>query len=115
MFLKLYLLSAVLALMPLLKQSQVFGYNSFLPNVLENIINTTFPVDLKTVTTSDIVLVKCPYKDYKHRYNFDMFKEENEIRDSNIEKIILRNKTLIWLSLLRELSNSAHLICGQIN
>uniref|UniRef100_A0A0N5C6C8 Tyrosine-protein phosphatase domain-containing protein n=1 Tax=Strongyloides papillosus TaxID=174720 RepID=A0A0N5C6C8_STREA len=113
MFLNL-LLGAALAWMPILIQSQVIGYQSFSPNVPENIINTTFPVDLKTATTYDILLVKCPYLDYKHNEDSDFFRPESKIEKSKIEGLILQSRTLIWTTLLRGLSNSTHFICGQL-
>uniref|UniRef100_A0A0N5C2B3 Tyrosine-protein phosphatase domain-containing protein n=1 Tax=Strongyloides papillosus TaxID=174720 RepID=A0A0N5C2B3_STREA len=114
MFLKLYWLGAALALMPFLIQLQGEYHRRFFPDLPENITNTTFPFNLNTGTTSDIVLVKCPYSEYKHNSGNDSFQINAGLDDLWINELKFQNKALIWIMSMRKSSNQVQHNCGKI-
>uniref|UniRef100_A0A0N5BEX7 Ig-like domain-containing protein n=1 Tax=Strongyloides papillosus TaxID=174720 RepID=A0A0N5BEX7_STREA len=112
MFLKLYWLGTALALMPFIIQLQGEHHRRFFPDLPENITNTTFPFNLNTGTTSDIVLVKCPYSEYKHNSGNDSFQINGGLDDSWINELKFQNKALIWTLSMRKSSNQVLHNCG---
>uniref|UniRef100_A0A0N5BZB0 Tyrosine-protein phosphatase domain-containing protein n=1 Tax=Strongyloides papillosus TaxID=174720 RepID=A0A0N5BZB0_STREA len=113
MFLKLYWLGAALALMPLLIQPELLYHRRFFPDFPENITDITFPFDLSIATTSDIVLVKCPFQNYKHNSIDDDFKLELKLDRSRIAELIFQNYTLIWTPSMRNPFNKVQHNCGK--
>uniref|UniRef100_A0A0N5BTP8 Major sperm protein n=1 Tax=Strongyloides papillosus TaxID=174720 RepID=A0A0N5BTP8_STREA len=113
MFLKLYWLGAAVALMPLLIQPNEVHRMELFPYVPEDINNTTFPFDLNVTTNSDMVLVKCPDTDYRHKNNNEMFGRNSKI--FNPKGIFSPNASLFaWVPLLKTESGPTKLTCGEI-
>uniref|UniRef100_A0A0N5BKT6 Tyrosine-protein phosphatase domain-containing protein n=1 Tax=Strongyloides papillosus TaxID=174720 RepID=A0A0N5BKT6_STREA len=114
MFLKLYLLGAALALMPLLIQPDEDHRKKLFPLVPEDINGTTFLTDLRPTIFSNIVLIKCPYIKYRHKpsnYTFtpddDILISENIFRDTE--------NVFAWIPLLRQSTNQTRITCGRVN
>uniref|UniRef100_A0A0N5B4E3 Tyrosine-protein phosphatase domain-containing protein n=1 Tax=Strongyloides papillosus TaxID=174720 RepID=A0A0N5B4E3_STREA len=114
MLLKLYWLGAAVALMPLSIQPDPLYPQRFFSGIPKTIINTTFPFDLNTETTFDIVLVKCPFGEYKHNDENDIFKSESKIETSHIKELLYQDRTLIWTPTLRKSSSKVQLNCGKL-
>uniref|UniRef100_A0A0N5CC29 Tyrosine-protein phosphatase domain-containing protein n=1 Tax=Strongyloides papillosus TaxID=174720 RepID=A0A0N5CC29_STREA len=113
MFLKLYWLGAAVALMPLLIQPNEVHRMELFPYVPEDINNKTFPFDLNVTTNSDMVLVKCPDTDYRHKNNNEMFGRNSKI--FNPKGIFSPNASLFaWVPLLKTESGPTKLTCGEI-
>uniref|UniRef100_A0A0N5B4B8 Ig-like domain-containing protein n=1 Tax=Strongyloides papillosus TaxID=174720 RepID=A0A0N5B4B8_STREA len=113
MLLKLYLLGAALALMPLPIQPQPY-HRKFFPELPEDITKITFPVYLNTSTTSDIVILKCPHVKYKHNKQSISFSPEYELSISQIKELKFQNDALIWTPSMRKSSNKVQYNCGTI-
>uniref|UniRef100_A0A0K0F3D6 Tyrosine-protein phosphatase domain-containing protein n=1 Tax=Strongyloides venezuelensis TaxID=75913 RepID=A0A0K0F3D6_STRVS len=114
MFLKIYWLGAALALMPLPTQPQEVHRPDLFPYITEDINNRTFPFNLTATTNSDMVLVKCPDSDYRHKHNDEMFGRNSKVFIH--ESIFSPNGSLFaWLPLLRNVYGSTNLKCGRIH
>uniref|UniRef100_A0A0N5CI71 Glycoprotein n=1 Tax=Strongyloides papillosus TaxID=174720 RepID=A0A0N5CI71_STREA len=111
MFLKLYWLGAALALMLLLLQPQAVNGNELFPYVPNDINATTFPINLNATTNSDMVLVKCPDRGYKHKHAQDEFIENkfNFTLFNQGEPNLMSN----WIPLVRELNGPTEINCGR--
>uniref|UniRef100_A0A0N5B517 Ig-like domain-containing protein n=1 Tax=Strongyloides papillosus TaxID=174720 RepID=A0A0N5B517_STREA len=112
MFLKLYWLGAVVALIPLLIQLEGTVHNHLFPYVTKNITKIKFPVDLGVNTSSDVVLVRCPYKNYKHLSKNDQFFENTDI--VKLFEPPGQRPLVFWLPLLRKPDGYGEIKCGTI-
>uniref|UniRef100_A0A0K0G0P7 Secreted protein n=1 Tax=Strongyloides venezuelensis TaxID=75913 RepID=A0A0K0G0P7_STRVS len=115
MFLKLYWLGAALALIQFLIQLQGVHHWMFVPDISEGFINTTFPSDLNTGTTSDVVLVKYPYRKYKHINQDGAFYLEDKLDEKRIEEIIYQSRALIWTISMRNSFNQVQHNCRKLH
>uniref|UniRef100_A0A0N5C5X9 Defense protein 3 n=1 Tax=Strongyloides papillosus TaxID=174720 RepID=A0A0N5C5X9_STREA len=113
MFLKLYWLGAVLALMPLVIQPYEIPQEELFPYVPKDINGTTFPIDLEATTNSDMVLVKCPDDKYDHKppngsfkINIDIFKQNGAVQNDD--------HLFAWVPLLRQSTNQTNITCGDV-
>uniref|UniRef100_A0A0N5BN01 ZP domain-containing protein n=1 Tax=Strongyloides papillosus TaxID=174720 RepID=A0A0N5BN01_STREA len=113
MFVKLYLLGAALALMPLPIQPQGPHDKNLSLDVSENIDGPKFSVDLKVKKSSDIVMVKCsndasPHGNtgYKFTTSKDVTKYKN-LASSTTSKYI-------WVPVLKKSFNSTRFSCGEV-
>uniref|UniRef100_A0A0N5BHC5 Dolichyl-diphosphooligosaccharide--protein glycosyltransferase subunit 1 n=1 Tax=Strongyloides papillosus TaxID=174720 RepID=A0A0N5BHC5_STREA len=115
MFVKLYLLGAALALMPLpIQPHEVYDHKLF-PNVSLNIIRNTFPIDLEVKIPSDMVLVKSVDVVHRHKNSNDKLRNGYDVvKYKNLGPL---NTPLffVWVPLSKESSNSRQLKCGKIS
>uniref|UniRef100_A0A0N5C718 Tyrosine-protein phosphatase domain-containing protein n=1 Tax=Strongyloides papillosus TaxID=174720 RepID=A0A0N5C718_STREA len=114
MLLKLYLLGAALAFMPLSTQPDEVHRMDLFPNIPEDVNGTTFPFDIKVINSSDIVLVKCPNAGYRHTSTNDKFSNSMDILSLENIKIQYAKLLSVWFPLLRNASGSTHINCGEV-
>uniref|UniRef100_A0A0K0EVX7 Ig-like domain-containing protein n=1 Tax=Strongyloides venezuelensis TaxID=75913 RepID=A0A0K0EVX7_STRVS len=114
MLLKLYCLGAALALMPLPTQPLGPQQETLFPYISRDITNTTFPFDLNVTTNSDVVLVKCPHNNYRHKDAGESFSFNTE--DFKARSIFNREgDSFAWVPLLKSKSVPTYLKCGRIH
>uniref|UniRef100_A0A0N5BFX0 Tyrosine-protein phosphatase domain-containing protein n=1 Tax=Strongyloides papillosus TaxID=174720 RepID=A0A0N5BFX0_STREA len=114
MFLKLYLLGAALALMPLSTAPPGPQQETLFPYISRDITNTTFPFDLNVTTNSDMVLVKCPNLGYRHKNNNESFAQNPDVFISG-SIYSTSDNSFAWVPLLKSKSGPTKLKCGEIN
>uniref|UniRef100_A0A0N5CGU4 6-cysteine protein n=1 Tax=Strongyloides papillosus TaxID=174720 RepID=A0A0N5CGU4_STREA len=113
MFVKLYLLGAALALMPLPIQPQGPHDENLSLDVSENIDGPKFSTDVEVEKSSHIVLVKCSNDAYPHGntgYKFTTSKDVTKYKN-------LASSTTskyIWVPVLKKSSNSTRFSCGEV-
>uniref|UniRef100_A0A0N5C0D4 ZP domain-containing protein n=1 Tax=Strongyloides papillosus TaxID=174720 RepID=A0A0N5C0D4_STREA len=113
MFVKLYLLGAALALMPLPIQSYEEYDQKLFPDIPQNINRNTFPIILEVKKPSNMVLVKCPDVGYRDINGGHEFENSNEVvKYKNF--VPLNTSLFVWVPLLKESSNSTQFNCGKI-
>uniref|UniRef100_A0A0N5BQX4 Ig-like domain-containing protein n=1 Tax=Strongyloides papillosus TaxID=174720 RepID=A0A0N5BQX4_STREA len=114
MLLKLYLLGAALAFMPLSTQPPGQQQENLFPYIDRDITNTTFPKDLNVTTNSDVVLVKCPDTDYRHKDNRETFSRNSQVLKVG-SMFSPEGDLFAWVPLLKSKSGPTYLKCGRIN
>uniref|UniRef100_A0A0N5B4B7 6-cysteine protein n=1 Tax=Strongyloides papillosus TaxID=174720 RepID=A0A0N5B4B7_STREA len=113
MLLKLYLLGAALAFMPLSTQPPGPQQETLFPYISKDITNTTFPFDLNVTANSDVVLVKCPDIGYRHKSNNDSFAPSSEVFISG-STYSPGDNSFAWVPLLKSKTGPTHLKCGTL-
>ncbi|CEF64632.1 Protein-tyrosine phosphatase, receptor/non-receptor type domain and Protein-tyrosine/Dual specificity phosphatase domain and Protein-tyrosine phosphatase, catalytic domain-containing protein [Strongyloides ratti] len=88
-------------------------YGTFFPSVPKEINQTTFPVNINSNSSSDVILLKLPSHNYKHGHQEDEFFENPNIAE--FPSIIRNgNKTFLWIPLVYSLSGPQIINCGTI-
>ncbi|CEF67285.1 Protein-tyrosine phosphatase, receptor/non-receptor type domain and Protein-tyrosine/Dual specificity phosphatase domain and Protein-tyrosine phosphatase, catalytic domain-containing protein [Strongyloides ratti] len=84
------------------------------PSVSPNVTNNTFPVTINSESTSDVILVKCPYTIYRHSNVGDSFTSHDSLASS---KITIENekKIFVWIPLSHNVLGHSMVTCGTIN
>uniref|UniRef100_A0A0K0EVX6 Pep_M12B_propep domain-containing protein n=1 Tax=Strongyloides venezuelensis TaxID=75913 RepID=A0A0K0EVX6_STRVS len=113
MFLRLYLLGAALALMPLPIQPHEAYDHKLFPEVPLNINRNLFPVDLEVKTLSETIMVKSADIGYHHKNSGDEFRGSYDV--TKYKSLAPLNTSLfVWVLLSKKSSNSRQLKCGKI-
>uniref|UniRef100_A0A0N5BI75 Tyrosine-protein phosphatase domain-containing protein n=1 Tax=Strongyloides papillosus TaxID=174720 RepID=A0A0N5BI75_STREA len=107
----LYFLAASLALVPLsIYCEEVTNYFPSVPGIINE---TTFPVRLTVNTTSDVVLIKCPYFGYKHTNDSKEFSPNTFLRRSALT-YNTDNELFAWIPLMKKSPGLINVDCGGV-
>ncbi|CEF66203.1 Hypothetical protein SRAE_2000087300 [Strongyloides ratti] len=88
-------------------------YGTFFPSVPKEINQTTFPVAIKSNSSSDVILLKLPGFDYKHGHQEDAFAVNSNI--ARLPSIFYNeNSTFSWILQVYSLSQPHLIDCGTI-
>ncbi|CEF65725.1 Protein-tyrosine phosphatase, receptor/non-receptor type domain and Sde2 N-terminal domain-containing protein [Strongyloides ratti] len=88
-------------------------HGTFFSSVPKEINQTTFPITIKSNSSSDVILLKLPGHEYIHEHAEDEFKVNPKFVEF---PSIFRNenKTFLWISLVYSLSRPHLIDCGTI-
>ncbi|CEF64478.1 Protein-tyrosine phosphatase, receptor/non-receptor type domain and Protein-tyrosine/Dual specificity phosphatase domain and Protein-tyrosine phosphatase, catalytic domain-containing protein [Strongyloides ratti] len=88
-------------------------YGTFFPSVPKEINATTFPVNINSNSSSDVILLKLPSYDYKHGNERDKFAVNADI--ARLPSIFYNeNSTFSWISLVYTASGFHLINCGDL-
>ncbi|CEF63134.1 Protein-tyrosine phosphatase, receptor/non-receptor type domain and Protein-tyrosine/Dual specificity phosphatase domain and Protein-tyrosine phosphatase, catalytic domain-containing protein [Strongyloides ratti] len=103
----------LLLLLPSFTQCETGTYKSSFPSVPEDIIESTFPVNLTFASNSDLIFLKCPGYGYKHthdndhfNFNYELSRQDFSYRDND--------RLFYWIFSIYNPSGPQLFDCGSI-
>ncbi|CEF63446.1 Hypothetical protein SRAE_1000170800 [Strongyloides ratti] len=114
MILDFYLSTLLWILLPIFTFCEESIHKTFFPLVPNEINQTTFPITINTDSESDVILFKCPDKEYKHSNVEDLFYLDNSIESSK-STIRNREKIFSWIPLANNNNQFNYINCGNVS
>ncbi|CEF62422.1 Protein-tyrosine phosphatase, receptor/non-receptor type domain and Protein-tyrosine/Dual specificity phosphatase domain and Protein-tyrosine phosphatase, catalytic domain-containing protein [Strongyloides ratti] len=113
MLLDLYQFTTFWLLFPIFTYCEEGIHKTLYPSVPLKITESTFPIDIKFESKSDVIFVKCPFATYKHSKDKDSF----DLRPpSELKKLLVynQNMTFAWIPLTYKASEVNLFTCGYL-
>uniref|UniRef100_A0A0K0E145 Protein-tyrosine-phosphatase n=1 Tax=Strongyloides stercoralis TaxID=6248 RepID=A0A0K0E145_STRER len=113
MFLHFQLATIAWLLLHFLDYSHQTTYGNFFPSVPGELTGQSFPVTLKTNTSSDLVIVKCPGSSYRHIKATDHFSLYGSSRERNLY-YHTGDEVFAWTPVIYNSSGTSLTNCGKL-
>uniref|UniRef100_A0A0N5C0X1 Tyrosine-protein phosphatase domain-containing protein n=1 Tax=Strongyloides papillosus TaxID=174720 RepID=A0A0N5C0X1_STREA len=113
MFLHLWILTGVFVSIQNQIYSNITFHTQHFPGIVKSTENKTFSLNLSANAANGFIIVKCPYESYKPPGNVsDSFQIPSELNTSQLITVN-KDKQFNWMPLLKSLSESTIIECGQ--